>query len=297
MKLYKILEKTLILIEENLKENLVADDYSKILNISTVHLRRIFKSSFGITLSSYIRSRKLSESLEMLSNSSFTILDVALEYNFGHAQSYTRAFRNEFGITPAEFKKSKRILKIKPPIKLFNENNIDGSLLFGPEIVYINEFQITGKKHIIPNSSGDELAAGVAHNFWLYDKDKVMYKEVPYVYIGLTKNSDTFLDYTEYYTSVLTSKNSKRQGDFYKNIIPSGLYIKFKFIGEGHPIENGFNASVADAMYNAIDKFEEENIGYTLYNENESIYFERISEEDYDGTYFVMEWFTPVYEK
>jgi len=100
-------------------------------------LRRLFSFAFNRPISGYIRSRALSESLNDLLNTDKNISDIALEYGFDYENSYSRSFKREFGISPDNLRKSKQIVKIQPPLHLFDENKLDDNALFGPEFVIV----------------------------------------------------------------------------------------------------------------------------------------------------------------
>jgi AraC family transcriptional regulator len=57
-------------------------------------------------LAGYIRSRKLAVSLDDLLKTNSTLFNIALDYGFEYEQSYRRAFKHEFGITPGEYRKA-----------------------------------------------------------------------------------------------------------------------------------------------------------------------------------------------
>jgi AraC-like DNA-binding protein len=66
MKPYILLENTLHDIEEGIKENITAYTLSKRYNLSEAHLRSLFGFAFNRSISGYIRSRTLTESLNDL---------------------------------------------------------------------------------------------------------------------------------------------------------------------------------------------------------------------------------------
>ena len=140
MKPYPLLENILLDIEEGIKENIDAFTLSKRYNLSEIHLRRLFSFAFNRPISGYIRSRTLSESLNDLLHTDKKIIDIALEYGFGYENSYSRSFRREFGISPDNLRKSGQIVKIQPPLHLFDENKIDDNVSFGPEFVIVPQF-------------------------------------------------------------------------------------------------------------------------------------------------------------
>ncbi|MCL2050823.1 MAG: helix-turn-helix domain-containing protein [Lachnospiraceae bacterium] len=294
MKLYKILENLLTTIEVTLHENPTAEDLAASLYISTVHLRRLFKASFGLTLASYIRSRRLALSLEELSRTDTSVIDIAVNHGFNHAQSYTRAFINEFGLTPGEFRKSGKDVTVKAPLQLLPSNEMENGALFGPEIVYLGKkIYCVGKHYTIYRSDGAEPPAKAARNFWLEERNKIPNRKDLNTFIGLTKIPADFHGYTHYYPSVRVKDLSKIPAGYEQNTIKAGLYVRFHYVGEHHYLD--INKDIANSMYDAIKAFEASDTKYALFQDG--IYFERISTADYDGKYCKMEWFSPIFEK
>jgi len=119
-----LLKNVLIDIEKGIKNNITAFTLSKKYNLSEIHLRRLFSVTFNRPISGYIRSRTLSESLNDLLHTDKNIIDIALEYGFGFENSYSRSFKREFGISPDNFRRSRKIIKIQLPLYLFVENSI-----------------------------------------------------------------------------------------------------------------------------------------------------------------------------
>jgi len=126
---YNLLDNVLIDIEKGVKEGIYLNTLAEKYALSEGHLRRLFRFAFNQTLGGYIRSRKLSASLDDLQKKDFNILDIALEYGFEYEQSYRRAFKHEFGITPGEYRKAGHIVKIKPPLHIFDEDKFSNDLL------------------------------------------------------------------------------------------------------------------------------------------------------------------------
>ena len=110
---YDLLENILSDIEKGVKEGIYLNALAEKYTLSERHLRRLFKFAFKQTLGSYIRSRKLAASLDDLLKTNFNILDIALDYGFEYEQSYRRAFKHEFGITPGEYRKAGHIVEKK----------------------------------------------------------------------------------------------------------------------------------------------------------------------------------------
>ena len=113
---YILLENVLIEIEKGIKDGINTDILAEKFGLSEGHLRRLFKFAFKQTIARYIRSRKLAVSTEDILKTDFNIIDIALKYDFDYEQSYIRAFKREFGLTPGDLRKSNRFVKIKPPL-------------------------------------------------------------------------------------------------------------------------------------------------------------------------------------
>jgi len=294
MKPYILLENILLDIEEGVRNNIDAFSLSKKYEISEVHLRRLFNFAFNKTISGYIRSRTLTESLDVLLKTDKNILDIALEYGFGYEQSYSRSFRREFGISPNKFRKSGQIVKIQPPLHLFDENKLDDNAIFGPEFVMVPQFHMIGKAHQIPFEISIETAPNVAKIFWENDRRQIKKVINPDVYIGFTHKIDHEKKHSEYLPSVQVRNLSDVPNGFSGATFNTSMCARFRYIGQHHYYD--INRNIANKMYSAILKYmNDENAKYSLLRDK--TYFERLDAKQYDGNYCQMEWFTPVTEK
>jgi AraC family transcriptional regulator len=106
---YDLLENVLIDIEKGIREGINSDILAEKYTLSERHLRKLFKFAFKQPLGGYIRSRRLAASLDDLLKTDFNILDIAIEHGFEYEQSYRRAFKREFGITPGNLRKAGHI--------------------------------------------------------------------------------------------------------------------------------------------------------------------------------------------
>ncbi|MEH7308872.1 AraC family transcriptional regulator, partial [Neobacillus drentensis] len=78
------------------------------------HFKRMFSFLAGITLSEYIRRRRLSLAAFEFNNSNIKIIDVAMKYGYSSPDSFTRAFQNLHGVTPSEARNNGQQLKTYP---------------------------------------------------------------------------------------------------------------------------------------------------------------------------------------
>ncbi len=96
--------KTIWLIETHFGLPLSLDEMAGQAGVSRTHLSRIFPLVTGYSISGYIRARRLTESAKALVDGAPDILSVALDAGYGSHEAFTRAFRDQFGLTPADLR-------------------------------------------------------------------------------------------------------------------------------------------------------------------------------------------------
>lgn len=75
------------------------------MHISERTLQRRLKESFGTTASEWLRHKHMQYALYVLSTDSVSIGETAYRCGYAHVSSFTKAFREYFGCTPAELRK------------------------------------------------------------------------------------------------------------------------------------------------------------------------------------------------
>ncbi len=136
-------------IENNLDNEINFNELSKITNTNLFILERIFVFLTNMTITEYIKKRRLSKAFEEIRNSDCKIIDIAFKYQYNSVSSFNRAFKQLFKITPTECRKGIGNYKIIP-IEYF-ENNKE-KYNFDYEIKRFNSiflycYHITAKKH------------------------------------------------------------------------------------------------------------------------------------------------------
>lgn len=88
-------------IEDHLTDDLPLEIISEYAGVSDYHFRKIFFYLSGLTLSEYIKNRRLSESsMDLLHGEKVT--DVALKYGYQSMDGFTRAFKKWSGFLPSD---------------------------------------------------------------------------------------------------------------------------------------------------------------------------------------------------
>jgi AraC family transcriptional regulator len=117
MEWLKNLSNAIDYIEDNLAGEISYDEAAKIACCSTYYFQRMFSCVTGISLSEYIRRRRMTQAAFELQSTDIKVLDVALKYGYTSPTSFNRAFKSVHGISPAAAKSQGSVLNAYPPIK------------------------------------------------------------------------------------------------------------------------------------------------------------------------------------
>ncbi|MCL5997547.1 MAG: helix-turn-helix domain-containing protein [Chloroflexi bacterium] len=118
MDLLPTLNQALEYIEAHLTGTTTAGEVARAVGYSRFHFDRLFLEVVGETLALYMRRRRLSEAARELVTSGRAICDIALDYQFGSQEAFTRAFKRVFGLSPRAYRRRQRLTRFQPPIQL-----------------------------------------------------------------------------------------------------------------------------------------------------------------------------------
>ena len=142
------LNQALAYIEEHITEEI---DYRKVAAIaccSEYHFKRMFSFLSGVSLSEYIRRRRLTLAALDLKDANLKIIDVAVKYGYTSADSFSRAFQSVHGILPSEARREHTQLKAYP--RMTFQLSIKGGCEMNYRIVEKGPFKIAGFKKRVP---------------------------------------------------------------------------------------------------------------------------------------------------
>lgn len=126
MHAWEQIQKTVDFIEENLSEDIKIEMLANIAGLSQFYFQRLFKRLVKRPVNEYIKLRRLARASEALLDKNMRIIDVALDFGFSSHETFSRAFKDAYGITPAEFRiKPVRLNQIMKPELLLNYTMID----------------------------------------------------------------------------------------------------------------------------------------------------------------------------
>lgn len=134
-------------IEENLTEKITYEELAKISYCSVHHFQRMFAFITDVSLSEYIRRRRLTLAAIELQKGRVKVLDLALKYGYESPEAFTRAFHHMHGTTPTAARNLGTKLKLYP--RLSFQFTLEGVAELNYRIETTHAFSIVGVREYI----------------------------------------------------------------------------------------------------------------------------------------------------
>lgn len=222
-------------IEEHLTEEIDYSEISRIAYCSEYHFKRMFSFLSGISLSEYIRRRRLTFAALDLKDRNLRIIDVAVKYGYGSADSFTRAFYSIHGILPSEARNENIQLKAYP--KMTFQLSIKGGCEMNYRIVEKEKFNLIGfKKRVSIVFEGVNPEIAKMSEFLTPDVVKQLKTISNVEPLGIISASTNFSEERmeetgelDHYIGVATSNNEITKFDVLE--IVAGTWAVFESIG------------------------------------------------------------------
>ena len=91
-------------IYSHIKERITIEDLADVLGVSASYLSRLFKKEVGVSVSSYIRKRKIEMAKNLLRFSDYSMIEIANRLSFSSQSHFIQQFREVEGITPKRYR-------------------------------------------------------------------------------------------------------------------------------------------------------------------------------------------------
>lgn len=242
MNIYKCLNEITEYIDNNLEEKINYEVLARKLGVNTYTLQRLFTMIAGLSLSEYIRKRRLSSAGYDLYEDNSKIIDIAIKYQYDNPTSFSRAFEKFHGIKPSLVTKETK-LKNFPRITFNEEINVTAELDY--EIIELDEMDLYG----VSTPTNNEEIGTTAPSFFKETEEKYLEKYGEVIY-GMVTYDVERAECQKYYC--LYDKEIK---EFEHIKIPKSKWLRFKI-----------NSSEAKDIQEISHKFYEEFLPSVKYN-------------------------------
>lgn len=112
------------------------------------HLRRMFSALAGMSLTAYVRRRRMTLAAAELTSGAPSLLDVAVRHGYGSTEAFSRAFRAVHGIGPAEARRDGGPLRTQPTLRF--RLSVEGSTPMDVTITHRPAFALIGHAAEVP---------------------------------------------------------------------------------------------------------------------------------------------------
>ena len=155
MELLAQLNRAMDYVEEHICDDITLKDISSVTAYSEYHFCRLFYYIAEMPLSEYLRKRKLSLAAMELQSGCDRVIDLAVKYGYDSADSFTRAFVKQHGVTPTAARQSGIELKIFLPITF--QIKIKGAQSMNWRIEKKEAFEVIGIERVFSNDETNKV--------------------------------------------------------------------------------------------------------------------------------------------
>lgn len=209
--------KVIFYIENNASHELTLEELAKVAGFSKYHFHRIFKAITGENVGDFIRRIRLVHTAWKLKTEP-KITDVALACGYETNASFSKAFKNRFGVSPrifaATLKAKKGVVMVEPKVITLNPMNV----------FYVRK---TGAYGVSACEAWNVLMAFAYEQKIKYHKH-IMHKETMHFGIGHDNPNLVETDLLRYDACISCDDTSiELKGEVFKKEIDGGKYAMF----------------------------------------------------------------------
>lgn len=217
-------------LEDNLDGDISYDEAAKIACCSTYYFQRMFSYVAGISLSEYIRRRRMTKAAFELQVSEDKIIDIGSKYGYDSPTSFNRAFQSVHGIPPTAARMEGTLLNSYPRIGF--SINVTGGESMKYRVETKGPIRIVGDRVVLREDMEESFK--IVPEFWGKTLKSNLFSEVgsltnqkPRGILGVTIYQNPEEIY--YYICAATDKPVPR--GLYEYEIPAATWVIFECDG------------------------------------------------------------------
>lgn len=148
----QLIEKVLYYIDEYIYEELNYERLAEVFGYSSFHFHKIFSSVTELSITEYIRKRRLAMAHKKLCETKETVADICYSVGFNSIQTFHRVFKDTFGTQPLAVRETQAKITYRSVEEIITgylkRVAIEGAFSVEPRLEDRDEFVIAGyRKH------------------------------------------------------------------------------------------------------------------------------------------------------
>jgi AraC-like DNA-binding protein/predicted transcriptional regulator YdeE len=233
-------------VEAHLATEIVLSDVAKAAGMSQWHFQRVFRALTNETLKTYIRSRRFAKALDQLLSTKLPILDIALAAGYDTQESFTRAFKLCFKLTPGQYRAfgSRSLFVKKVELDADYLRHIQRNVSLVPEVYEQRAMQLVAMRTLFYgiDSEKNNLAKKLPP-LWASFLPRLgeVPHAVPGVCYGVVSPVREASDQLQYFAAIEVSQQAALPDGMQALEVPASRYAKFGHQGPAQGIDNTVN--------------------------------------------------------
>lgn len=213
-------------IESNLAGDIELDTAARCVCCSTWEFQRIFSFMAGVSISEYIRRRRLTLAAKDIKNSDIKIIDIALKYGYESPAAFSRAFSRMHGVSPTSVRSKAVYLKAYLPLTF--KFSLQGATEMEYNIDKKEALKVLGEKRLM-NTDGDAHFKAIGDFWGEFENGKLGAKLKKHATSGEVYAITTYGDVeNEFYYMIAVPYDGEAVDKLDVATIPAGEYAIFK---------------------------------------------------------------------
>ncbi|WP_195575141.1 AraC family transcriptional regulator [Paenibacillus sp. 1001270B_150601_E10] len=265
MECYERMEAVISYLEANLTGECQGVELARIAGCPIGIFQRIFSFMLGMTMSDYMRRRRLTLAVEELQLRNEKVIDIALKYGYDSHASFTRAFKEQHGISPSQAREGLQAQGCLSRISFQHSDELGNeqtyrmekgrrimSKLTKIEFANYGPYKIVGKEIRTAISPNIQTFWGQCFEEGMYDKLLAMKEHIPTDilddYVGYFREYDNADETFKYVVGMFMNADAPVPEGCVGYDIPETLIAKAWIQGEEVEIYNNAYFLITEAL-------------------------------------------------
>lgn len=242
----QMIEKVLYYIDEHICEELTYECLAEKFGYSAFHFHKIFSSVTELSITEYIRKRRLTIAHNKLCKTTETVADICYSVGFNSIQTFNRVFKETFGMRPLEAREKQAKITYRSVEEIITgylkRVEIENTFSMEPRFEIREEFVIAGyRKH-----TRDGFQVIGESWFELKSNMDAVERKNKHIMYGFEDYSEEFCSEPlafYYMAGVEVDKNTRLPEGMYRRVVNKAEYAVFTVNG------NNANGEIGQAFH------------------------------------------------